>query len=49
MIRTKPRISRDSDRWLGHNSNDTTRLYILEDEAEINMSHSPFDLLVELE
>lgn len=30
---------------LGHNSLDTTELYILEDEAQINGSHSPFDLL----
>lgn len=30
---------------LGHNSLETTELYILEDEAQINGSHSPFDLL----
>jgi site-specific recombinase XerD len=30
---------------LGHNSLETTQLYILEDEAEINGSHSPFDQL----
>ncbi len=30
---------------LGHNSLETTQLYILEDEAQINGSHSPFDQL----
>jgi site-specific recombinase XerD len=30
---------------LGHNSLEMTQLYILEDEAQINGSHSPFDLL----
>ena len=30
---------------LGHNSLEVTQLYILEDESEINGSHSPFDLL----
>ncbi len=30
---------------LGHNSLEVTQLYILEDEAEINGTHSPFDLL----
>ena len=30
---------------LGHNSLEVMQLYILEDEAEINGSHSPFDLL----
>ncbi len=30
---------------LGHNSLEVTQLYVLEDEAEINGSHSPFDLL----
>ena len=30
---------------LGHNSLEVTQLYILEDEAAINGSHSPFDLL----
>ena len=29
---------------LAHNSLEVTQLYILEDEAEINGSHSPFDL-----
>ena len=28
-----------------HNSLEVTQLYILEDETEINGSHSPFDLL----
>ena len=30
---------------LGHNSLEVTQLYLLEDEAEINGSHSKFDLL----
>jgi len=30
---------------LGHNSIEMTQLYILEDEAQINGSHSPIDLL----
>jgi hypothetical protein len=30
---------------LGHNSLKITQLYILEDEAQINGSHSPFDQL----
>jgi hypothetical protein len=30
---------------LGLNSLETTQLYILEDEAEFNGSHSPFDQL----
>ena len=30
---------------LGHSSLDVTQLYILEDESQINGSHSPFDLL----
>ena len=34
---------------LGHNSLDVTQLYVLEDEAKINGSHSPFDLLNGLE
>ena len=34
---------------LGHNSLEATRLYILEDETEINGSHSPFDLLNEVD
>ena len=34
---------------LGHNSLEVTRLYILEDETEINGSHSPFDLLSEVD
>lgn len=34
---------------LWHSSIDTTQLYILEDEAQINGSHSPFDLLNELD
>ncbi|MEM7316837.1 MAG: tyrosine-type recombinase/integrase [Planctomycetota bacterium] len=34
---------------LGHISLEVTRLYILEDDTEINGSHSPFDLLDELD
>ena len=34
---------------LGHTSLEVTRLYILEDETEINGSHSPFDLLGRLD
>lgn len=30
---------------LGHKSLEVTQLYILEDEAQINGSHSPFDQL----
>ena len=34
---------------LGHNSLEMTQLYILEDEAQINGSHSPFDQLIDVE
>jgi hypothetical protein len=34
---------------LEHNSLEVTQLYILEDEAEIKGSHSPFDLLNEID
>jgi hypothetical protein len=34
---------------LGHYSLEVTQLYVLEDEAKINGSHSPFDLLNGLE